>query len=253
MEYWIWLSQVPYIGPITANRLLNYFTEPVNIYSAEKADLMNVRGLTIRQIQSILSNKSLETSREIIDSCQKNNISIIRKNDMFYPNQAKVFEDAPIVLYYKGHFQEMEKSIAIVGARRCTQEIKKYAVKITEQYTREGYAIISGMAKGIDSYAHTACLSSGGYTVAVVGNGLDICYPCEHRKLMDRISDKGLLLSEYPPGTKPTRYTFPQRNRIISAWANKVVIIAPGKGSGALITAEYGKKYGKEVDIIQSR
>ena len=89
-----------------------------------------------------------------------------------------------------------------------------------------------------------------GYTVAVVGNGLDICYPCEHRKLMDRISDKGLLLSEYPPGTKPTRYTFPQRNRIISAWANKVVIIAPGKGSGALITAEYGKKYGKEVDII---
>lgn len=253
MEYWIWLSQVPYIGPITANRLLNYFTEPVNIYSAEKADLMNVRGLTIRQIQSILSNKSLETSREIIDSCQKNNISIIRKNDMFYPNQAKVFEDAPIVLYYKGHFQEMEKSIAIVGARRCTQEIKKYAVKITEQYTREGYAIISGMAKGIDSYAHTACLNSGGYTVAVVGNGLDICYPCEHRKLMDRISDKGLLLSEYPPGTKPTRYTFPQRNRIISAWANKVVIIAPGKGSGALITAEYGKKYGKEVDIIQSR
>ena len=253
MEYWIWLSQVPYIGPVTANRLLNYFTEPVNIYSAEKADLMNVRGLTIRQIQSILSNKSLETSREIIDSCQKNNISIIRKNDMFYPNQAKVFEDAPIVLYYKGHFQEMEKSIAIVGARRCTQEIKKYAVKITEQYTREGYAIISGMAKGIDSYAHTACLNLGGYTVAVVGNGLDICYPCEHRKLMDRISDKGLLLSEYPPGTKPTRYTFPQRNRIISAWANKVVIIAPGKGSGALITAEYGKKYGKEVDIIQSR
>ena len=144
----------------------------------------------------------------------------------------------------------MEKSIAIVGARRCTQEIKKYAVKITEQYTREGYAIISGMAKGIDSYAHTACLNSGGYTVAVVGNGLDICYPCEHRKLMDRISDKGLLLSEYPPGIKPTRYTFPQRNRIISAWANKVVIIAPGKGSGALITAEYGKKYGKEVDII---
>ena len=95
MEYWIWLSQVPYIGPVTANRLLNHFTEPINIYSAEKADLMNVRGLTIRQIQSMVSNKSLETSQEIIDSCQKNNISIIRKNDMFYPNQAKVFEDAP--------------------------------------------------------------------------------------------------------------------------------------------------------------
>lgn len=107
------------------------------------------------------------------------------------------------------------------------------------------------MAKGIDSYAHTACLNAEGYTVAVMGNGLDICYPCEHRKLMDCISEKGLIISEYPPGIKPTKYTFPQRNRIISAWAEHIIVIAPGKGSGALITAEYARKYRRKIDIVQ--
>ncbi|MCI5649232.1 MAG: DNA-protecting protein DprA [Fusicatenibacter sp.] len=159
-------------------------------------------------------------------------------------------EDAPIVLYYKGHFEYMKDPVAIVGARRCTQEAKFRAVELAEQYTRNGQTIISGMAKGIDSYAHTACLNAEGYTVAIVGNGLDICYPSEHKKLMDCIIEKGLMISEYPPGIKPSRYTFPRRNRLISAWAEHIVVIAPGKGSGALITAEYGRKYGRQVEII---
>ena len=169
---------------------------------------------------------------------------------MRYPKRAKILEDAPVVLYYKGHFQDMKDPVAIVGARRCTQEAKYKAVNLAEQYTGSGQTIISGMAKGIDSYAHTASLKAEGYTVAVVGNGLDICYPSEHKKLMDCIIEKGLLLSEYPPGIRPSRYTFPRRNRLISAWAERIIVIAPGKGSGALITAEYGRKYGRQVDIL---
>ncbi len=95
-----------------------------------------------------------------------------------------------------------------------------------------------------------ACLNANGYTIAIVGNGLDICYPSEHKKLMDCIIEKGLLLSEYPPGMRPTKYTFPRRNRLISAWAEHIIVIAPGKGSGALITAKYGNKYGRKVEII---
>lgn len=90
----------------------------------------------------------------------------------------------------------------------------------------------------------------GGYTIAVLGNGLDICYPSEHQLLIDKIRERGLLISEYPPGTRPTRYNFPKRNRLISAWSDKVIIIAPGKGSGALITGDYAKKYGRETEII---
>lgn len=109
--------------------------------------------------------------------------------------------------------------------------------------------LVSGMAKGIDSYAHTVCLNTGGYTVAILGNGLDICYPSEHNKLMKCIEEKGLLISEYPPGTHPDRYRFPRRNRLISSWSDKLFVIQAEKGSGALITAEYSRKYGREVEM----
>lgn len=250
MEYWVWLSQLPYIGPKTANNLLKYFGEPERVYYSEPEELRNITGITSRQIQSITDNKSLEGVRKLIDSCQQNNISILTKRDVQYPLHAKILEDAPIVLFYKGQFKEMKDPVAIVGARRCRQEAKFHVIELAEQYTKKGCTIISGLAKGIDSYAHTACLNTGGYTVAIAGNGLDICYPCEHKKLMECIIEKGLLISEYPPGIKPTIYTFPRRNRLISAWAEHIVVIAPGKGSGALITAEYARKYGRKLDII---
>lgn len=250
MEYWIWLSLLPYIGPVTANRILGYFKDPSRVYQAEIPELLKVEGITGRQIQSIAENKSLDRIWRIMDSCEQNDISVLLQNDVRYPNRAKIIEDAPVVLYYKGHFQAMKDPVAIVGARRCTQAAKCKAVTLAQQYTENGHTIISGMAKGIDSYAHTACLKAGGYTVSVVGNGLDICYPSEHKKLMECIIEKGLLLSEYPPGIKPTRYTFPRRNRLISAWAEHIVVIAAGKGSGALITAEYGRKYGRKVENI---
>ena len=250
MEYWIWLSLLPYIGPVTANRLLEHFEDPSRVYRAKISELAKVKGITGRQMQSIAENKSLDRIREIMNSCEQNNISVLLKNDVRYPYRAKKMADAPVVLYYKGHFQDMKDTVAIVGARRCTQEAKYKAVALAQQYTENGQTIISGMAKGIDSYAHTACLNEGGYTVAVVGNGLDICYPSEHKTLMNCIAEKGLLLAEYPPGVKPSRYTFPRRNRLISAWAEHIVVIAPGKRSGALITAEYGRKYGRQVEII---
>lgn len=161
-----------------------------------------------------------------------------------------MIKDAPTVIYYKGTIKKMEKTVGIVGARRCSQQDKRKAVEIAEYYTEKQNAIISGMAKGIDSYVQTACLKLGGYTVAVLGNGLDICYPEEHRLLMKRIEEKGLLISEYPPGTLPAKYNFPRRNRLISAWSDELVVISPGKGSGSLITAKYSENYGRKVKII---
>lgn len=137
------------------------------------------------------------------------------------------------------------------GARydaRMTKE-ERETVFLASEYAKTRIAVVSGMAKGIDSYAHTACLNAGGYTIAILGNGLDICYPSEHHKLMKCIEEKGLLLSEYPPGTPPSRYTFPRRNRLISSWSDKLIIIQAGKGSGALITAEYSRKYGRKVEM----
>ena len=250
MEYWIWLSSVPYIGPVTANRLLKIFGNPEAVYQADEKDFCKVKGITPKQVRSILENKSLETVYKIMRDCEKYNISILTQNDLRYPNRAKEPEDSPVLLYYKGCIRNLENTVGIVGARRCTQEAKLQVVKLTERYVSDNTAIISGMAKGIDSYAHTACLKAGGYTVAILGNGLDICYPSEHAKLMEYIAEKGLLISEYPPGTQPAKYRFPRRNRLISAWSDKLVVVAAGRGSGALITAEYEKKYGRDVEVI---
>ena len=250
MEYWIWLSLLPYIGPVTANRLLEHFENPSRVYHAECSELVKVKGITGRQIQSIADNKSLDCIWKLMDSCHRNHISLLLKSDVRYPERAKRLEDAPVVLYYKGHFENIKDPVAIVGARRCTQEAKFHAVELAEQYARNGQTVISGMAKGIDSYAHTACLKAGGYTVAILGNGLDICYPSEHKKLMEHIIKTGLLISEYPPGTQPAKFRFPRRNRLISAWSDKLIVVAPGKGSGAFITADYERKYGRDVEVI---
>ena len=197
----------------------------------------DLSGLSARQRESIIRNYSLEKAKRIMDDCQSKNISILCWNDDRYPLRAREPADAPPMLYYKGNIKKMDQTVGIVGARRCSQEAKQETVFL---------------AKGIDSYAHTACLNAGGYTIAILGNGLDICYPSEHHKLMKCIEEKGLLLSEYPPGTPPSRYTFPRRNRLISSWSDKLIIIQAGKGSGALITAEYSRKYGRKVEMRES-
>jgi DNA processing protein len=245
-EYWIWLSQIPYIGPVTANYLIQTFENPKRIYDADPQELLKRCSLTEKQRKMFQENRSLEKSYDIMRQCDKNEIHILTLHDARYDPNAKK-PDAPIVLYYRGELKKTDKSVGIVGARRCTREARKTAIKIANELSQKNVTIVSGMAKGIDSYAHTACIKAGGYTIAVLANGLDICYPKEHRGLMECIIEKGALLSEYPPGVMPSSYRFPRRNRLISAWTNELYVIGAGQGSGALITAEYSRKYGNKV------
>lgn len=238
------------MGPVLSNRLLEKFGNPINIYNADEESLKSVKGINSKYIENIESSKSLEKAEEILDKCKRYNISILTKENALYPCKAKNLPDAPAVLYYQGELKELYETVGIVGARRCSQEIKKKCAEITEKYVCRGMAVISGMAKGIDACAATVCINKGGYTIAILGNGLDICYPSEHRSLMDKIREKGLLLSEYPPGTKPNRYNFPVRNRLISAWSDEVIVIAPGVRSGSLITAEFAGKYERKVIFV---
>ena len=129
----------------------------------------------------------------------------------------------------------------------CTMEGKEKAIDIATYSVKGNTAVISGMAKGIDSYAHTAALRNQGYTIAVLGNGTDICYPKEHEKLYEKIAEQGCILSEYPLGTLPRRYNFPKRNRLIAALSDKLYVIDPDRNSGTISTVESSKKYGREV------
>ena len=251
MEYWIWLTLLKGIGPITAKKLLDEFGTPENIYSADYNQLIKVSGIGSATANMILNSKSRDSSKVILDKCFNNCIKIITCNDKIYGDIANKYPGMPILLYYKGEIKN-KTGIAIVGSRRCSSYGKRVAVESAEYLAKNNRCVISGMAKGIDGYAHTACLNAGGYTIAFLGNGIDICYPKEHISLMESIIDNGAVISEYPPGVNAKAEHFPRRNFLISSWCERVLVVEASKHSGALITANIAKKQGKKVLVAPS-
>lgn len=163
MIYWIWLTQIPFIGPVTTRYLIKELGDAEKIYQADHETLSGMSGLSARQRESIIRNHSLEKAKRIMDDCQNKNISILCWNDERYPLRAREPADAPPMLYYKGNIKKMDQTVGIVGARRCSQEAKQETVFLASEYAKTRIAVVSGMAKGIDSYAHTACLNAGGW------------------------------------------------------------------------------------------
>lgn len=247
MIYWVWLTQISGVGPKRQRVLLEKFNTPENIYNASLDDLLICDGIGQKTAKSIIEERSLEKAYKIMDNVKKLNIELLTLDNPLYPDEAKSIEEMPVLLYYKGKLIENSMGVAIVGARRCSDYGKMVTDDAASYLAKERICVISGMAKGIDSYAHTSCIKSGGYTIAMLGNGLDICYPPEHMELMEKIIENGAIISEYPPGVKPDQKHFPRRNLLISAWSHKILVVEAGAKSGSLITANYAKKYGREV------
>ncbi len=247
LEYWLWLRLVPGIGSITERKLLEHFGDPKSIYDADLDQLQQVEGIGAKLAAKLHSDKSLDKARHLKEKLHKHGIKTLTIHHPSYPQQLLQYAKAPTILYYKGAIKDTISSVAIVGARRCTSYGKQLAAEAANYLATYQIPVISGLAKGIDSYAHTACIKRGGYTLAVVGHGLDLCYPNEHRELMQAVIETGAVISEYPPGTKPRPEHFPQRNGIIAGLSSKVLIVEAAEKSGALITAELAKEQGKEL------
>jgi DNA processing protein len=247
MEYWIWLKQIPRCGPILQKRLLDHFGSPNLIYDACKEELMSVHGIGEALAESILSERSLNKAYATLEIMEKKKIQLLTYMDPLYPSMAKEYAEAPILLYYRGSIQENMEGVAIVGSRRCSHYGKQIAIGAAEYLAHHHISVISGMAKGIDGYAHTSCLKNGGYTIACLGNGVDVCYPSEHIELMEAIIENGAVISEYPPQTKSRPSFFPKRNALISSWSKKILVVEAAEKSGALITAQLAKEQGREV------
>ena len=260
LEY-IMLTRIQGIGPVTQNRLLDLCGSISACFELSETDLKErdharKRAIQIgsKKIELFLKHRTEEKiyaeSEEIINTCLLKNIDVITPDSREYPGRFLGVPDKPVVLYTRGllKINEYARSIGIVGARRCSAEGKQQAVETTVKELQNNSAIISGMAKGIDSYAHTAAIKNGGYTIAVLGNGPDLCYPAEHDRLYDVIVTQGCILSEYPPGTKPRQYSFPKRNRLIAALSDELYVIDTGRKSGTQSTIDNCKKYGKLVE-----
>ncbi|KAI3349242.1 DNA-protecting protein DprA [Clostridium botulinum] len=247
---YIWLSSIDGVGSVIGSKLLKNFKDIRKIYVATYCELLEIDGVGNKLAKKIIDSKDLNYSKKIYSYCIENDIYILKKYKEKYPSQLNKYMNSPIVLYAKGIIKEFSKSVAIVGARRCSEYGKKVTIELSKELSKINIPIISGLAKGIDGYSHTVALKNNSYTIAVIGTGLDRCYPKEHVKLMEGICEQGLVLSQFPPQSKNAKQNFIRRNEIIAMLCEKIVVIEAGKNSGALYTARCGMKYNKEVFAV---
>ena len=178
-------------------------------------------------------------------------IEIIQIDSPFYPDNLKVIKNPPDQLYCIGNLSLLSrKSVAVIGSRKYTLYGKIVAQMIGKQLAKAGIPVVSGLAYGIDSFAHEGTVNAGGEAIAVLGTGIDVIHPARNANLYNRIAKSGLIISEYPPGTPGAKYTFPQRNRIISAISESVVVVEAGLNSGSLITTDFANEQGKSIYAV---
>lgn len=176
---------------------------------------------------------------------------VVQLKDEDYPELLREISRPPKKLYVKGSLSPADKlALAVVGTRSYTSYGKEMVAEIVPSLVKAGFTIVSGMARGIDTFAHRAALDAGGRTIAVLGCGVDIIYPAENREIYYRILDKGAVISEYPPGYEPKNYTFPERNRIISGISRGTLVVEAGERSGALITANFALDQNRDLFAV---
>jgi len=252
-KYWLWLAHIKDMWSGKARKLMEYFEEPEEIYRLNQKELEKLGILTDSDIYNIISAKEKDMEK-IWEQLEQKNIKFTYLGHEKYPNRLRVYSDKPLWLFYKGHMPgDDEKIVGMVGARNCSRYGMAMAESISGQLGNYGVSVISGMARGIDSAAHKGALMSGANTYAVLGCGVDVCYPRENIELYMQIISKGGIMSEYIPGTEPLSWQFPERNRIISMLSDAVSVIEAKKNSGSLITTDYALRYGKEIFALPGR
>ncbi len=263
-KYWVWLSLILNLGCKKKEKLLKIYKSPKTIYELKESELSKIDGIGEKTIKNLLDTNIKANVEKHIKYMSKNNIDIISIYDKEYPSILKEIYDPPISLYIKGNKKILnEKAIAIVGCREASEYGKSATKYFSYNLAKEGINIISGLAKGVDTYSHigTICAQNDyknekntincGKTIAVLGNGLDTIYPKENEYLAKKIIEKeGAILSEYPLGTKPDKMNFPERNRIISGMSKGVLVVEAKEKSGTLITVDFALEQGRDVFVV---
>ncbi len=282
-KYWIWFSLIKGLGCVRKNNLLKIYGTPEEIYKLSKRELLKVDGIGEETVTNIIEAKNEKILNYHIKYMEENNIDIIHICEKSYPQALKQIYDAPVSLYIRGNKEILNgKNIGIVGCRECTDYGKKAAKYFAYNLSKEkSVNIVSGLAKGVDSYAHWGSVGANiecestkncgkkqescgkinnncgkikndcGKTIAILGNGLDMIYPKENIELANEIiRSGGAIISEYPCGTKPDKMNFPARNRIISGLSKGIIVIEAKEKSGTLITVDFALEQGRDVFVV---
>ncbi|CDE15122.1 dNA protecting protein DprA [Clostridium sp. CAG:470] len=289
-KYWIWFSLIKGLGCVKKNNLLKIYGTPEEIYKLSKRELLKVDRIGEETVTNIIEAKNEKILNYHIKYMEENNIDIIHICEKSYPQALKQIYDAPVSLYIRGNKEILNgKNIGIVGCRECTDYGKKAAKYFAYNLSKEkSVNIVSGLAKGVDSYAHWGSVGANiecestkncgnkqescgkinnncgkinddcgklkndcGKTIAILGNGLDMIYPKENIELANEIiRNGGAIISEYPCGTKPDKMNFPARNRIISGLSKGIIVIEAKEKSGTLITVDFALEQGRDVFVV---
>ncbi len=243
----IWLALRCGTANTEFRALLEQYGTPYDLFNADEAEL---EGLPCSpRLKRALADKSLQESSRIMEYCRRNHVGILFWQDPEYPSSLRPLRDPPLLLYYRGQLPRFDDRlcISVVGTRSMSEYGKRMAYKIGYELAAAGAIVVSGMALGNDSVAAAGAITVGGTTVAVLGCGIDITYPKEHDRLYTEITRRGVVMTEYPPGTPPAGAHFPVRNRIISGLSQGTVVVEGDLRSGALITAKTAILQGRDI------
>ncbi|PSB52575.1 DNA-protecting protein DprA [filamentous cyanobacterium Phorm 6] len=256
--YWLAWSQINGIGPILLQRLHQHFKSLAEAWTAKPVDLMRVEGFGKQVIDTTVQERAKLNPEEFIEQHIIKNPCFWTPADKDYPSLLLEIPSPPPVLYYRGlvdlkENQGITPTVAIVGTRSPSEYGRRWTRKISVALATNGFTVVSGLAAGIDTEAHTSCLEAGGRTLAVFGTGVDIVYPQSNERLCDRLVQQGLAISEYPAGTQPNKTNFPRRNRIIAGLSRATIVIEAPQKSGALITAYQANEFCRDVYVLTGR
>ncbi len=250
LKYWLGFNRVPGIGPKKLRALIDRFGDVQSAWLAPREQLAQA-GLDRRSLTNLLdARKKLDLDAELA-RLQKSGARALTWDDPDYPALLLEIPAPPAVLFVRGELSPADEwAVAVVGTRRATTYGREAARRLVEGLARAGVTIVSGLARGIDGVAHRTALETGGRTLAVMGNGLDMVYPPEHRKLAHQILQQGAWISEQPLGARPEARNFPARNRIISGLSRGVLVVEGRWSSGAIITAKFALEQGRDVFAV---
>ncbi len=255
-KYQYWLHRLPGVGDALINRLLNAYGTAMDVYFAVKGRLPGLESILGADIITDVFDRTESYNLDLeYEKMLESGIAFVPFDDPLYPTRLKSIPDGPYAIYYLGNLpDEYVPSVAIIGARNCSEYGKYVADAFGTAFGREGVNVISGMAFGIDGIAQRGAVKGGGKTFAVLGCGVDICYPKSNLDLYeDILKTGGGIISCFPPGTQPIKNQFPERNKIVAALSDMVLVIEARRKSGTSITVDLATKMNKDVYAVPGR
>ncbi len=246
------LLAIPRVGPLKVQALVRHFGDPAEAFRATPRELVRIPGIDERIAVAIAHDTAAEQfANDQMSRAARVGVTVLTAWDDDYPERLKRIYDPPPVLFARGNCTSARgHAVAIVGTRHPSAYGEGIARRLSSELCARDFSVVSGLARGIDTFAHHAALEAGGITIAVIGSGLDVPYPPENRTLMERIAETGIVFSEFPLGTPPDPQNFPRRNRIISGLSLGTVVIESAIDGGAMITASTALDQNREVFAV---